>query len=167
MQDKPKGSSSPNGSSLSEHGLKYKSHESPTIYICGHMSRDSRCGILGPILREEFSKQIMLRSQRIPGSPLAPREAMKPRPQNLLKDITVSLCSHIGGHAFAGNVIIYFPRTFALGNSDEVSPLAGKGIWYGRVQPSHVEGILEETVQGGKIIQDLCRGVHELSSNEA
>ena len=141
--------------------MRYQKHDSPTIYICGHMSRDSRCGVLGPILREEFNKQILLRSQKSAGSPHAQSKATKQKPQNPWRGITVGLCSHIGGHAFAGNVVIYFPRTFDLEQSGEVSPLAGKGVWYGRVQPDHVEGILEETIKGGKVIQELCRGVHE------
>jgi (2Fe-2S) ferredoxin len=39
------------------------------------------------------------------------------------------------------------------------SPLAGHAIWYGRVEPRHVEGILRETVLGGRVIKELVRGV--------
>lgn len=39
-----------------------------------------------------------------------------------------------------------------------LSPLAGKSIWYGRVQPKHVEGIVEQTIGHGKIIRELFRG---------
>ncbi|KLJ06659.1 hypothetical protein EMPG_17845 [Blastomyces silverae] len=35
--------------------------------------------------------------------------------------------------------------------------LAGKGIWYGRVEPRHVEGIVEETVLGGRVISEHFR----------
>ena len=69
----------------------------------------------------------------------------------------VSTISHIGGHAFAGNVIIYIPPLWPLPNG-EVSPLAGRGIWYGRVEPKHVEGICKETVRDGRVIKDLFRG---------
>lgn len=76
------------------------------------------------------------------------------------------MISHIGGHAFAGNVIIYIPPTFPLatGNIAEkegethTSPLAGMGIWYGRVEPRHVQQILEETLEKGNIIGELWRG---------
>lgn len=64
----------------------------------------------------------------------------------------VGLISHIGGHKFAGNVIIYIPPSFQ-GNA-----LAGKGVWYGRVGPEHVEGIVAKTVLGGKVIKDMFRG---------
>ena len=30
----------------------------PTILICSHMSRDARCGVLGPLLYNEFEKQL-------------------------------------------------------------------------------------------------------------
>ena len=72
---------------------------------------------------------------------------------------SVELCSHIGGHAFAGNVIVYMPRKAVL-NDEIASPLAGKGVWYGRVKTRHCEAILRETVLGGRIIGDLVRGVH-------
>jgi hypothetical protein len=64
----------------------------------------------------------------------------------------VGLISHIGGHKFAGNVIIYIPPTFAH------NALAGKGIWYGRVGPEQVEGIVAKTILEGKVIKDIFRG---------
>ncbi|KAL6719676.1 Altered inheritance of mitochondria protein 32 [Lecanora helva] len=147
-----------------ERETPYRVRESPTIYICGHMARDSRCGILGPILRDEFSRQIKLKLQSavhtdFPGPSTG--RGIETLPRSPWQDINIGLCSHIGGHAFAGNVIIYFPSTFRLGESGEISPLAGQGVWYGRVQPKHVEGILETTIRGGKVIQELCRGVHQ------
>jgi hypothetical protein len=64
----------------------------------------------------------------------------------------VGLISHIGGHKFAGNVIIYIPPAFAH------NALAGKGIWYGRVGPEQVEGIVTKTILEGKVIKDIFRG---------
>ena len=66
----------------------------------------------------------------------------------------VALVSHIGGHKFAGNVIVYVPPGWAAGGGE----LAGRGIWYGRVEPRHVEGIVKETVLGGRVIRELWRG---------
>ena len=71
----------------------------------------------------------------------------------------VALISHIGGHVWAGNVIIYIPHHYHLADGT-LSPLAGKGVWYGRVEPRHVEGIMEETVRKGRVIEELLRGVH-------
>lgn len=64
----------------------------------------------------------------------------------------VGLISHIGGHKFAGNVIVYIPPSFTA------NPLRGKGIWYGRVEPANVEGIVQKTVVEGKVIKELFRG---------
>ena len=127
-------------------------HASPSILICGHGARDNRCGVLGPILETEFKKRL---SHELSKFRASPRMNFHP-----LQDTSVALISHVGGHAFAGNVVIYFPPRFSHGEVGGVSALAGKGVWYGRVEPRHIEGIIEETVKGGKIIQDLLRGVH-------
>lgn len=112
--------------------LHRKEYTTPLILICGHGSRDSRCGIMGPVLRQQF--QQTCRDHGISAS--------------------CRLITHIGGHKFAGNVIIYVPPTLEFrGNA-----LAGMGIWYGRVEPLHVPGIIQETLQHGRIIQELYRG---------
>lgn len=54
--------------------------------------------------------------------------------------------------ARAGNVIIYIPPSFTS------NALAGRGIWYGRVEPGHVEGIVAKTIMEGKVIKELFRG---------
>ena len=33
-----------------------------------------------------------------------------------------------------------------------------KGIWYGRVEPKHVEGIVQETISKGRVVEDMFRG---------
>lgn len=140
--------------------LAYTKNISPTILICGHNSRDTRCGILGLLLREEFNSYIDGRTQ-LP----ATDERSTGFRFSGLQSVTrigysrIALTSHIGGHAFAGNVIIYLPKTFRLASGD-LSPLAGMGIWYGRVEPRHVWGLMEETVQRGSIVEELLRGIH-------
>jgi len=110
----------------------------PHIQICGHAARDSRCGILGPLLAAEFTEKFG------PGTSGGGGRA------------EISLISHIGGHKFAGNVIVYVPPKEVEGF--ERHALAGCGIWYGRVEPKHVQGIVEETVRKGVIIKELFRG---------
>ena len=140
----------------------------PTILICGHGERDSRCGILGPLLRHEFD-------QYIQGHPDGWGNLNAVDTESFVKQMEwastkfkqnegdpspmprTALVSHIGGHAWAGNVIIYIPPNFLL-KDGSVHPLAGRGIWYGRVEPKHVEGILNETVKKGVIIEELLRG---------
>lgn len=141
--------------------LSYIRNTSPTILICGHNSRDTRCGILGPLLRTEFNAYVGGRTQRPADDERSTGFRFKGlQPVSPIGFSRVALTSHIGGHAFAGNVVIYLPKKFRMA-SGHVSPLAGMGIWYGRVEPRHVWGIMEETVQRGRIIDELLRGIHQ------
>jgi hypothetical protein len=123
------------------------------ILICGHGGRDERCGKLGPILRDEFEEK--LQRQNVPllkDAPVAEAAEVKTEVVGYTPTARVGLISHIGGHKWAGNVIVYIPPSFS-GHA-----LAGKGIWYGRVGPEHVEGIVAKTVLDGKVIKELFRG---------
>ncbi|KAF8399772.1 hypothetical protein HHK36_015642 [Tetracentron sinense] len=99
------------------------------VFVCSHGSRDKRCGVCGPVLIEKFNEEIELRG---------------------LKDqVFVSPCSHIGGHKYAGNLIIFSP------NSE------GKfmGHWYGYVTPSDVPDFLDLHIAKGEVIKRLWRFV--------
>lgn len=61
--------------------------------------------------------------------------------RNLLDQIELFGCSHLGGHKFAGTMVIY-----------------PAGIWYGRVKACHVEQIIEDTCLKGQIIKEIYRG---------
>ena len=136
----------------------------PCVLICSHTSRDPRCGIMAPLLQREFLRHCGAMMGGYAGAhrptSLYPSQT-KPFPFRDLhakpRHPNVSTISHIGGHAFAGNVIIYIPPLWCL-PTGEVSPLAGRGIWYGRVEPKHVEGICKETIVGGRVIKELFRG---------
>ncbi|XP_060191580.1 altered inheritance of mitochondria protein 32-like [Lycium barbarum] len=98
------------------------------VFVCAHNNRDRRCGVCGPILIEEFSKAIESKG---------------------LKDkVHVTACSHIGGHKYAGNVII-----FSSGKDGEIV-----GHWYGYVTPNDVPVLLDEHIGEGKVIERLWRG---------
>lgn len=132
------------------------------VLVCGHGGRDLRCGVYGPLLRAEFERRLVgvgvevLRGAvevegkgeggLVEGESSGARTAAR-----------VGLISHIGGHKFAGNVIVYLPPGLRT-EDGEVHPLAGHGIWYGRVEPQHVEGIVGETVLKGRVIEELFRG---------
>ncbi|KAL1306350.1 hypothetical protein AAFC00_005065 [Neodothiora populina] len=136
------------------------------VLICGHGGRDSRCGILGPLLVREFEQKLseagvsVLKSapslSASPHPPAAAAAAGKTGDRKL--EARVGTISHIGGHKFAGNIIVYIPPSFSQSGSASNHALAGKGIWYGRVEPRHVEGIVKETILGGKVVGDLFRG---------
>ena len=102
----------------------------PVILICGHGGRDSRCGILGPIMHSSFTRELARRGIHA----------------------EVAQISHIGGHKYAGNVIIYLPPSM------RDNGLRGSGIWYGRMGPENVEGVVQETVVRGRVVRELLRG---------
>ncbi|XP_020207129.1 altered inheritance of mitochondria protein 32 [Cajanus cajan] len=98
------------------------------VYVCAHASRDVRCGVCGPVLINKLNEEIELRG---------------------LKDqISVTACSHIGGHKYAGNVIIYSP-----GADGKIT-----GHWYGYVTPDDVSELLDKDIAKGEVIHRLLRG---------
>lgn len=132
------------------------------VLICGHGGRDMRCGVMGSILRAEFEAQLPREGVDVLQGPVqidsdesvGAIAGVVGRPTMTAR---VGLISHIGGHKFAGNVIIYLPQSMK-GSDGERHPLAGHGIWYGRVEPKHVEGIVQETIKRGNVIADMFRG---------
>ncbi|KAL4926497.1 Sucrase/ferredoxin-like-domain-containing protein [Aspergillus undulatus] len=126
-------------------------HHSPVILICGHGGRDMRCGVMAPVLEEEFRRVLESKGISTPGGADG-GDIDRPGRAH------IGLISHIGGHKYAGNVIVYIPKSMKYGDSSASHPLAGKGIWYGRIEPRHVEGVVEETILGGKVLSDHFRG---------
>ncbi|WYZ38747.1 hypothetical protein EsH8_III_000661 [Colletotrichum jinshuiense] len=145
--------------------------EDVLVLICGHGGRDMRCGVLGPVLRDEFERQLegvgvgvskgpveVDESGEGEGRIVAPAGGGKEEHGEGRKmSARVGLISHIGGHKFAGNIIVYIPPGLRTAGGEK-HPLAGKGIWYGRVEPKHVEGIVKETVLEGRVVADMFRG---------
>lgn len=121
-----------------------------------------RCGVMGSVLRAEFEAQLPREGVDVLQGPVQidPDESVGTIAGVVGKPAVTArlgLISHIGGHKFAGNVIIYLPQSMK-GSDGERHPLAGHGIWYGRVEPKHVEGIVQETVKKGNVIADMFRG---------
>lgn len=122
------------------------------VLVCGHGGRDERCGKLGPILKAEFEDKLQRQNVAILSEQTTAEHVEASKNIAGSPPARIGLISHIGGHKWAGNVIIYIPPTFT-GNG-----LAGKSIWYGRVEPGMVEGIVAKTILEGKVIADLFRG---------
>ncbi|PQE12115.1 hypothetical protein CJF31_00000275 [Rutstroemia sp. NJR-2017a BVV2] len=132
------------------------------VLICGHGGRDMRCGVTGPILQAEFEKVLPMEDVQVLQGPVevgdgVSREVLMGSEATVGSTARVGLISHIGGHKFAGNVILYIPPKMKTKNG-EPHPLAGCGIWYGRVEPKHVDGIVRETLLEGKVIEEMFRG---------
>jgi hypothetical protein len=132
-----------------EMGIRSLENQDIHVLVCGHSNRDQRCGVMGPLLKAEFEEKLPRKGIEVLQQPPGPLSELGFEPCQTAR---VSLISHIGGHKFAGNVIIHIPP--APGH-----PLSGMEIWYGRVEPRHVEGIVKETIVNGRIIEGMLRGV--------
>ncbi|KAK7299919.1 hypothetical protein RJT34_10748 [Clitoria ternatea] len=106
------------------------------VFVCSHGSRDRRCGVCGPVLVSRFREEIEL--------------------HGLQGKVFVSPCSHIGGHKYAGNVIIY-----GSGINGEVT-----GHWYGYVTPDDIPLLVQHHIIKGEIVDALWRGQMGLSEDE-
>lgn len=106
------------------------------IFICCHGSRDRRCGVCGPPLVTRFKEEVEL--------------------HGLQGKVSISPCSHVGGHKYAGNVIIFRPSV-----NGEVT-----GHWYGYVTPDDVPSLLEQHIMKGEIVEWLWRGQMGMSEDD-
>jgi hypothetical protein len=131
------------------------------VLVCGHGGRDMRCGVMGPVLQQEFERQLPNAGFEVMKGPMIDESAPAPALSGTTGDspstARVGLISHIGGHKFAGNIIIYLPPTLHT-KDKKPHPLAGHGIWYGRIEPKHVEGVIKETILNGNVVTDHFRG---------
>ena len=107
----------------------YKPTKKAYVFVCVHQKRDKRCGLVGPLLVNEFKQQ------------LASTDL----------DVQVHGISHVGGHKFAGNVLIYLPGENGY-----------TATWYGRVTHCIVADIVNQTLINGRVISELLRGTIEL-----
>ncbi|KAA1466308.1 hypothetical protein DENSPDRAFT_831116 [Dentipellis sp. KUC8613] len=138
------------------------------ILICSHRRRDVRCAVAAPKLERAFSETLEREGWEVhthldepTGPPLeefndsedAKEAEMQRRLQELDDDLPkralILKTSHIGGHKYAGNIIIYMPQ--------------GAGVWYGRVSTHEVEPIVRTTILDGRILPPLLRGGVNLS----
>ncbi|XP_010528220.1 PREDICTED: altered inheritance of mitochondria protein 32-like [Tarenaya hassleriana] len=98
------------------------------VFVCAHGSRDKRCGVCGPALIEKFKEEA--------------------DSHGLSGQIFVEPCSHVGGHKYAGNLIIF--------SSDSARNVSGH--WYGYVTPDDVPELLDQHIAKGEIVQRIWRG---------
>lgn len=102
----------------------FKNTKRAYVLLCSHKTVDKRCAVTSKILKKEFDAQ--LRDKQI-------------------HDVEVSFVSHVGGHKFAANALIYLST--------------GESIWLARVGPEHVSAIIEEVIEKGKVFPELVRSV--------
>lgn len=161
------------GSELASYILPYHA----TILICSHKKRDKRCHITAdPIISalthaiEELGdtwhvdrrgdEEHLFEPYRI--TPNDSEESIIERKRELVKSrsseegndkhVGIFKVSHVGGHKFAAQVIIWLPN--------------GKSIWYGRVTTQDCKIIVEETLRKGRVVADLLRGGTALAGGQ-
>ncbi|KAJ5652080.1 hypothetical protein N7507_009506 [Penicillium longicatenatum] len=97
------------------------------ILLCSHRRRDARCGITAPLIKRELERHLR---------PLGlDRDADDTRPGGA----GIFFVSHVGGHKFSANVLIYRKKDQQM-------------IWLARVRPEHCEGLVKYTLLQGKVV---------------
>lgn len=116
------------GTSQSDSGLISRPCEYDyVVLLCSHKRRDARCGITAPLIKKELERHLR---------PLdLYRDAYDERPGG----VGIFFVSHVGGHKFAANVMIYRKKEQQM-------------IWLARVRPEHCEGIVKYTLLQGKLV---------------
>ncbi|GAA97591.1 uncharacterized protein L969DRAFT_94733 [Mixia osmundae IAM 14324] len=100
------------------------------IFVCTHNNRDCRCGVIGSQLFTALARYIR-------------------RTPSLAKNVQVHPIAHIGGHKYAGNVIVY-----------------PQGDWYGLIQPTDASDFVKRVVKDDKVWWSRWRGRTGLSALE-
>jgi hypothetical protein len=134
------------------------------ILMCSQKTRDARCGQSAPLLRREFERIL--------------------RPMGLYRDlhderpggVGIYFISHVGGHKFSANVMIYRHSSAiqtsghengttsdvkvedeagreVLLDANKESGEAAQCIWLARVRPEDCENVVRYTVLQGKVVK--------------
>ncbi|KAF5098824.1 hypothetical protein D0Z00_001883 [Geotrichum galactomycetum] len=101
------------------------------VLLCSHRTRDKRCAVTANILKKKFDSELQ-------GLDLY-RDPSDDRPGG----VKVLCISHVGGHKYAANVIIYTK--------------SGQAIWLARVRPDHVRKIIQHCILKGEVFPELLR----------
>eukprot|EP01135_Chromosphaera_perkinsii_P001129 Nk52_evm79s158 gene=Nk52_evmTU79s158 len=123
------------------------------VYVCTHMQRDKACGISGPALMSAFNA------------------VMETEPYRSELSVRVFAISHIGGHRYAGNCIVYENCTLKESinnrNSNCVNPVnftsptsagTASGDWYGFLDAEHVHLLVQEHMVNQSVLASHWRG---------
>ncbi|KAG8218417.1 Sucrase/ferredoxin-like-domain-containing protein [Butyriboletus roseoflavus] len=132
------------------------------ILLCSHKRRDKRCAVAAPVLEKTFIRYLEREGwvvhtglEDLSGNPTIESSLIKGLESEIafetqLKALggehkaLILYTSHVGGHKFAGNVILHSPR--------------GTSVWYGRITPHDVESIVKNTIINGQVLPTILRG---------
>eukprot|EP00624_Nannochloropsis_granulata_P000645 evm.model.NODE_12477_length_18556_cov_29.284437.6 len=123
------------------------------LFVCCHLKRDKRCGLVGPFLIREFRK--LIKAQK--GKEGENNDVFE-------FECPVRACSHVGGHAYAGNVISFSRRE----KEGEGGRKGGRvvGDWWGYVTPVVVKELVERHLVNGELLEGVWRGQMGLAEEE-
>jgi hypothetical protein len=107
------------------------------VLVCSHSRRDARCGKTAPILLDALEEG--LRDRDLFYDAEESSENGK---------VLVSTVSHIGGHRYAGNVLVY--RKTDQGKVES--------LWLGRIMPNDIPWVIEHTIMHGRVKRAAVRG---------
>lgn len=130
------------------------------VLLCSQKTRDARCGQSAPLLRKELERHL--------------------RPLGLFRDLDderpggvgIYFISHVGGHKYSANVMIYrksdafgldslerkqlngeFPAPSKVVPGEKAEEGASQCMWIARVKPEDCENIVKFTVLQGKLVK--------------
>ncbi len=109
-----------------QRGLKIESFQKFLILVCGHHNRDVRCGLAAPGIMQKMTEGI--------------------EQFDLTEQVMVSRSSHLGGHKFAGVVVVY-----------------PSGNWYGRLTEQDAAHVIKAECLDHQPYPALWRGRMGLS----
>ncbi len=110
--------------------LRWEPAPASFIFVCTHGARDARCGECGPPLLKSLAEELAA--------------------CGLQDAVRLHRSSHVGGHKYAGNVLVYPP-----------------GDWYGYASPADAPRLVRQAILDGQVVADLWRGRMGLRADEA
>lgn len=130
------------------------------ILLCSQATRDARCGQSAPLLRRELERH------------LRPLGLYRDLDDNRPGGVGIYFISHVGGHKYSANMLIYRRAEEARGEVNGVDTNGVNGvegtrtpkdvvvegeaaqcIWLARVRPEDCENIVRFTVLQGKVVK--------------
>lgn len=108
------------------------------ILLCSHRTRDKRCGITAPIMKQALD--IELRHEGLYRDPYDDEK----------EGIRVVMCNHVGGHKFAANALIY--------------KNTGMALMLARLRPEHARAIVQKTILKEIVVPENVRFCTKLES---
>ncbi|KAF4554921.1 Sucrase/ferredoxin-like protein 1 [Elsinoe fawcettii] len=114
------------------------------ILLCSQGTRDARCGQSAPLLRKEIERH------------LRPLGLFRDMDDNRPGGVGVYFISHVGGHKYAANVMVYRrgdSTREAMAVDGTPAQEASQCIWLARIRPEDCENLVRFTVLQGKVVK--------------